>query len=211
MKFLSALMGLHAVERGSLWVKRGSGYLCVEAAGAESDKVMGVRLDRTERSIVGWVIENGKVAISRPGEDSRHHKAIERELAVKSNVILAFPLFLKDKSVFGAVEVIETVFSEENINLEAERLAQIQELVDIGSIALGNAISYDRQRKANAKLQQRLQSIGKDDEFLGQSKCFLQSLELIRNYAGTDYHVMVTGESGTGKELAARMLHRLGN
>ncbi len=209
VKFLQALMGIHAVERGSLWVRQGDGYLCVEAAGGESEKVKGRRIGRRERSIVGWVIENGKVAVSRPGEDFRQHKAIERELSVKSKVILAFPLFLKDKSVFGAVEVIETGFSASNMNLEAERLAQIQELVDIGSVALNNAIVYERQSKANAKLQRRLRSMGAESEFIGQSQPFQQALAQLRSYAGTGYPVLVAGESGTGKELAARMLHRL--
>ncbi|MDH4320292.1 MAG: sigma-54 dependent transcriptional regulator [Desulfobulbaceae bacterium] len=202
-------MGIHAVERGSLWVRQGDGYLCVEAAGGESEKVKGRLIGRGERSIVGWVIENGKVAVSRPGEDSRHYKAIEQELAVKSKVILAFPLLLKDKSVYGAVEVIETGFSTENLNLEAERLAQIQELVDIGSVALNNAIVYERQSKANARLQQRLRSMGAESEFVGQSQLFLHALAQIRSYAVTGYPVLVAGESGTGKELAARMLHRL--
>jgi hypothetical protein len=43
-KFLQALMALEGVERGSLWIQREDHYVCVEAAGAESGTVKGVRI-----------------------------------------------------------------------------------------------------------------------------------------------------------------------
>jgi len=59
-------------------------------------------------SIVGWVIENGKMTIAEPGKDRRHYKDAEKGLLLKSKLILCFPLLLKNGTVYGAVELIDT-------------------------------------------------------------------------------------------------------
>ena len=59
-KFLNSLLKIQNVHRGSIWIKKNDSYLCIEAAGAESDRIKGVCLDVQHPSIVGWVIENKK-------------------------------------------------------------------------------------------------------------------------------------------------------
>ncbi len=209
-KFLDALLKMHNVERGSIWIRTKNYYLCIEAAGEESEKVRGVRLDSGQKSIVGWVIENGEMAVARPGDDPRHYKEIEQELAVKSDLIVAFPLFLKDESVYGAVEVIDTCGSPENICLEDGHLEQIQELVNIGSVALSNALDHEKQIKEKESLQSTLDEIrGEREDYVGQSIAFQAAVKLLTSYAKTDYHVLISGESGTGKEIAAHKIHDL--
>ncbi|MBF0573144.1 MAG: hydrogenase, partial [Desulfamplus sp.] len=57
-KFLLALLKLQNVERGSIWIKKNHCYHCIEAAGKESENIIGIDIDEKQKSIVGWVIEN---------------------------------------------------------------------------------------------------------------------------------------------------------
>ena len=210
-RFLLSLLELQNVSRGSIWIKNEDQYLCIEAAGVESERIRGVAIDAKLTSIVGWVIENGEMTISEPNTDNRHYHELERELAVKSSLILCFPLFLRDRRVYGAVQIIDTTPEKSRINLNEEYLSHLQDLVNIGSIALGNAIFYNDQLKEAAFLKQTLQQIRSEGVILGQSPTFLKFMDLIRSYAVTDYPVLITGESGTGKELAANRVHELSN
>lgn len=208
-KFLAALLQLQNVERGSIWIKKDGRYVCIEAAGKQSEKVKGLSIDIHHPSIVGWVIENGKMTISDPTDDPRHHHDFEKNLSVKSRLILCFPLLLKDDTVYGAVQIIDTSPGKTRINLERSYLDQLQDLVNIGSIALGNAVVYNRQALETETLRKTLATIREEGILIGQSPVFHQCMELIRSYARTDYPVLITGESGTGKELAARRIHQL--
>jgi len=102
-KFLSSLLELQGVDRGSIWIKKRNEYLCTEAVGRQSESIKGVSISAEHQSIVGWVIENGEMTISTPESDRRHYKEFEANLPVKSKLILCFPLFLKDGNVYGAI------------------------------------------------------------------------------------------------------------
>jgi len=209
LRFLTAMLELQNVERGSIWVKSGDGYLCVEAVGAQSEKVKGITINARQPSIVGWVIENGKRTIAEPGKDERHLKGFEDRLSVKSTLILCFPLFLKSGAVYGAIQIIDTATQGNRLNLNQEYLELLQELVDVGSIALSNSLFYTDQIEENLKLKQTLEAIRKEDVIIGRNENFLRLIKLAGDYARTDFPVLITGESGTGKEIIARELHRL--
>src|SRR3546814_11492073 len=51
--------------------------------------------------------------------------------------------------------------------------------------------------------------IERDNQFIGQSGAFLDSVERASRAAGLNRPVLVIGERGTGKELVAERLHRL--
>ena len=206
-KFLNALLKIQNVRRGSIWIKRGRTYVCVEAAGTDSENIVGITLDADSPSIVGWVIENGKMTIAKAGSDHRHNREVEAHFAIKSSQILCFPL-LVDGQVFGAVQIIDTHPDGIHLNLDSSYLSHVQNLVEICSIALGNALSYAREQKKNRRLASTLSRIEKEDTIIGQSKAFHKSMELVKSYADTDFNVLITGESGTGKELVAERLHR---
>ncbi|MEW6501214.1 MAG: sigma-54-dependent Fis family transcriptional regulator [Thermodesulfobacteriota bacterium] len=208
-KFLRALLRLQNVDRGSVWIRKPEGFCCIEAEGIESDKVKGLCLPLEAKSLVRWVIETGKMALSRPDGDPRHFQAIEADLAIKSSLILAFPLLLKDGTVYGAVEVIDTNPEHSRINLEKKYLDFLQELVNIGSVALSNALAYDQQVSVTRLLQHEIDLLKEDGLVVGQSAAFQQVMTMLASYAATDYPVLITGESGTGKELVATRLHRL--
>jgi len=210
-KFLLSLLELQGVGRGSIWIKREDKILCIEAVGVESENVKNVEIDAGRPSVVGWVIEHGKMTIAEPEADKRHYRELEEKLAVKSSLILCFPLFLRDQTVYGAVQIIDTSPETSRLNLDQDYLDHIQDLVNIGSTSLANAIFYNDSLKEADALRQTLNIIRSEGVILGQSPAFLKVLERIRSYAVTGYPVLITGESGTGKELAANRIHELSN
>lgn len=210
-KFLNALLDLQNVERGSIWVRTQDSYTCLEAAGRQSEKIKGMSICSSLPSIVGWVIENGKMTISEPETDLRHYKQAEIEIEVKSRLILCFPLFLRTGGVYGAVQIIDTSAGGNRLNLDSAYLNLLQQLIDIGSIALGNSLVYSDQVMENCKLRQTLEAIRQERMIVGKSPAFQSVLQRAAEYARTDFPVLVTGESGTGKELVAKEIHRLSN
>lgn len=208
-RFLEALVEFQNVERGSLWIKREDGYQCIEATGGQSEQLIGFVVPRDKPSIVGWVIENGKMTIAEPGKDKRHFKEAESGLDVKSTLILCYPLVLKNGEVYGAVEIIDTAHGGSRLNLGKEYLELLEEFVAIGSIALGNALAFTDQKNEAQKLRKILGGLTGEMPLVGKSPAFRAALDAAANYSRTDFPVLITGESGTGKELFAREIHRL--
>ena len=208
-KFLESLLELQGVSRGSIWIKKDQYYLCVAAAGRQRETMVGVRIPLNQPSIAGWVIEKGRMTIAEPEKDGRHYRAAEKGFDVKSSLILCFPLFLRDGTVYGAVQIIDTNSGQTRLNLETEYLAEIQAFIDIGSVALSNAVLYHQKLEETESLKQTLEQIQGQPTLIGQSPPFQQARELLEEYARTDYAVLITGESGTGKELFARQIHQM--
>lgn len=207
-RFLLALLDLQNVERGSLWVKTEQGYTCIEAAGVQSERITGMTVDSTQPSIVGWVIEHGKMTVAEVGKDTRHYKEAEDSLQIKSRLILCFPLFLRSGEVYGAVQIIDTSAGGKRLNLDKSYLCLLQQLIDIGAIALSNSLVYSDKVKENLKLKRTLDAIRGENIIVGKSDSFLGVRKRAGEYARTDFPVLITGESGTGKELLAKEIHR---
>lgn len=207
--FLKCLLALQNVERGSLWVLSGNQYECVEAIGPQSDRVLGMCISKDQTSVVGWVIENGAMTIAEPGKDSRHYAAVEDMVEKKSTLILSFPMLLRDGSVYGAVEIIDTSAAGDKLNLDPDYLALLEGHVAIGSIALSNSLDFTVQQRENIALQHALDGALHEGTIIGRSQSLQTALTLAQDYARTDFPVLITGESGTGKELFAREIHRL--
>lgn len=208
-RFLLALLDLQHVERGSIWIRTAEGYRCVEAVGNQSERVKGIVVGADRPSIVGWVIENGRMTIGEPGRDARHFGEIEDKFEVKSTLILCFPLMLKNGGVYGAIQLIDTSTGGDRLNLGKEYLDLLQGLVDIGSLALSNSLVYKYQVEENLRLKQTIDAMRGGDSILGQSRLFRNVMKTAVEFAKTDFPVLITGESGTGKEVVAREVHRM--
>ncbi|MGA2402630.1 MAG: GAF domain-containing protein, partial [Syntrophobacteraceae bacterium] len=191
-KFLTALLDLQNVERGSIWVRSERGYTCIEAAGAQSERIKSMTIDFDQPSIVGWVIEKGKMTVAEPGKDARHYKQAEDKIDVKSRLILCFPLFLRTGEVYGAVQIIDTSAGGNRLNLQKNYLELLQQLVDIGSIALSNSLVFSEQVKENLKLRQTLKAIRDQDLIIGKSAALLGARKRAAEYARTDFPVLIT-------------------
>jgi len=209
-RFLEALTQIQNVQRGSMWIRKGDSYVCSEAIGPDAEKVKGLAVSANRPSIVGSVIETGKMRIAEAGKDPRHFKEVENGFDVKSTLILCFPLKLKDGSVYGAVQIIDTSAGGKRLNLAADYLELMEGLVTAGGIALSASLVLEEHQRQNVELKKILDEVRSPPAIIGRSKALQTVLRTAGTYAGNDFPVMITGESGTGKELIAREIHRLG-
>lgn len=207
--FLEALTSIQKVERGSIWIKRGDGYVCTEACGDEAEKIKGIILSGSQKSIIGAVIESGRMFIVEPGKDRRHFKELDRRLDTRNTLILCFPLILRDGSVYGAVQILDTTAGGIRLNLDPDYLDLLQGLATIGGIALSASLDLAEKYEQNIGMKKMRDRIRAEPLMVGQSEAFLQVVERAKIYAANEFSVMITGESGTGKELLAREIHRL--
>jgi len=207
--FLEALTSAQKVERGSIWIQKGDGYVCAEACGDEADKIKGVILSKSQKSIVGAVIESGRTTIAEPDKDRRHFKEIDRKLDTKNTLILCFPLLSRDATVYGAVQILDTTAGGIRLNLDPEYLELLEGLVTLGGITLSASLELADQYEQSAEVRRVRDKVRAEPLMIGQSEAFLKVTEKAKIYASNDFPVMITGESGTGKELLAQEIHRL--
>ncbi|MBM4299929.1 MAG: sigma-54-dependent Fis family transcriptional regulator [Deltaproteobacteria bacterium] len=90
----------------------------------------------------------------------------------------------------GANDYLLKPFELEELSLTIEKLVQMQ------TLAMENLI-----------LKDRVASITRFENLVGQSPPMLKLFETIVNVARSDATVLITGETGTGKELVARTIH----
>ena len=205
--FLEWLLAIQGVERGSIWLKKDEGYLCVEASGPDSKGIRGMVLSPQKPSLVGWVMEHGEMTTARAGKDQRHNHQVEEGFSLKSNLILCFPLLSNLGDCYGAVELIDTTAQGDRMNLDREYLELLQTMVEMGSMVLSKSLEYAAKSEENQRLREKLAKSVAAPGIIGQSRALGRALELARNYAKTDFPVLLSGESGTGKELFAREIH----
>ncbi len=90
----------------------------------------------------------------------------------------------------GAYDYLLKPFELEELNFTIEKMVEMQNL------AMENLI-----------LKERLATITRFENLVGQSPVMLKLFETIVTVAQTDATVLITGETGTGKELVARAIH----
>ena len=91
---------------------------------------------------------------------------------------------------FGAFDYLLKPFDLEELSLTIDKLVQMQ------TLAMENLIFKDR-----------VASIARFENLVGQSPAMLQLFETIVDVSQSDATILITGETGTGKELVARAIH----
>ena len=90
----------------------------------------------------------------------------------------------------GAYDYLLKPFELEELSFTIEKLVQMQ------TLAMENLI-----------LKDRVATITRFENLVGQSPAMLKLFETIVDVAQTDATILITGETGTGKELVARAIH----
>ncbi len=105
--------------------------------------------------------------------------------------------------------------SKEQGNYTDEHVRLLQDVADIVSLAVSNALAYEEIKKLkeqlqveNRLLQDEIVQRSDYEEIVGSSASLQRVLAAIEKVAATDSTVLITGETGTGKELVAHAIHR---
>jgi formate hydrogenlyase transcriptional activator len=123
---------------------------------------------------------------------------------------IALPL-MKQGNVIGAVD-FASFQKREYLKEDIELLQDVSEIV---SIAVSNALAYEEIKALKEQLQNENRALQDEivqtsiyEEIVGSSIALQKVLRDIERVAKTDSTVLLTGETGTGKELIAHAIHR---
>jgi formate hydrogenlyase transcriptional activator len=118
---------------------------------------------------------------------------------------------LKRGEMLGAVDFIAF---EKRVFTRTE-LQVLQDVSEIVSIAVSNALAYEEIKTLKEQLQTENRLLQDEivqrsifEEIVGSSVALQNLLRSIDRVAPTDSTVLVTGETGTGKELIAHAIHK---
>jgi DNA-binding NtrC family response regulator len=136
--------------------------------------------------------------LKMPGMDGLELFARMREEQVDSEIII----ITGKGTVTSAVEAMRNgAYDYLTKPLDLERL----------KVLIPRALEKFQVRTANRDLQQRLESLTRYGEMLGQSDEMRKIYNMIEAVAPSNASVLIVGESGTGKELVARAMHQKSN
>jgi len=146
---------------------------------------------KVEEGDFGLVLADLKM----PGIDGLELFARMREKGIDSEII-----FITGKgTVDDAVEAMRRgAYDYLTKPLDLERLRAL----------IPRALEKYQVKTANRHLQQRLESLTRFGEMIGQSEEMRQIYTIIEAVAPSNASVLIMGESGTGKELVARAIHQ---
>ena len=113
--------------------------------------------------------------------------------------------------MLGAVDFI----SFEKRNFDRGEVQLLQDVSEIVSIAVSNALAFEeinalkeQLQAENRLLQDEIVQRSIFEEIVGSSQSLRNVLAAIDRVAPTDSTVLITGQTGTGKELIAHAIHR---
>ena len=123
---------------------------------------------------------------------------------------ISLPLIKRDE-VIGAVDFV----SFEKRAFDDSEVQLLQDVLEIVSIAVSNALAYEeitalkeQLQAENRLLQDEIVQRSIYEEIVGSSQSLRNVLGAIDKVAPTDSTVLITGETGTGKELVAHAIHK---
>jgi formate hydrogenlyase transcriptional activator len=134
----------------------------------------------------------------------------EKMLQFGARSYVSLPL-LKHGALIGAVDFV----SFERHDFDAGEIQLLQDVSEIVSIAVSNALAFEeitalkeQLQAENRLLQDEIVQKSIYEEIVGSSQSLRRVLTSIDRVAPTDSTVLITGETGTGKELIAHAIHR---
>jgi formate hydrogenlyase transcriptional activator len=143
-------------------------------------------------------------------ESQKRFPEDERLLRYGVRSYISLPL-LKRGELLGTVDFI----SFEKRNFDSGEVQLLQDVSEIVSIAVSNALAFEeitalkeQLQAENRLLQDEIVQRSIFEEIVGSSRSLRNVLTSIDRVAPTDSTVLITGETGTGKELIAHAIHR---
>ena len=154
------------------------------------------------------IIDSGKPYVCSDVETQRRFLRDDDFLKYGIHSYVALPL-MKHGELIGVVDFLSLKtrsFTETEVQL-------LQDVSDMVSIAVSNALAYEQINVLKEQLQIENRVLRDDqrsiyEEIVGSSTSLQKVLIAIDKVARTDSTVLVTGETGTGKELVAHAIHR---
>ncbi len=165
---------------------------------------------RVSEHFISDIIKSGKPYV-RTDLETQQKFPIDQYLlnyGIRSYIGIAL---MKHGEVMGVVEFLST----ERRNYTDAQVRLLQDVSDMVSIAVSNALAYEeinalkeQLQIENRLLQDEIVQRSIYEEIVGSSISLQKVLAAIEKVARTDSTVLVTGETGTGKELVAHAIHR---
>jgi formate hydrogenlyase transcriptional activator len=156
------------------------------------------------------VLKSGRPYVCADVERQRKFRRDDDFLKYGIRSYVALPL-AKHGELLGVVDFL----SLEPRSFTNEELRLLQDVSDMVSIAVSNALAYEQinvlkeqLQIENRMLQDEIVQRSIYEEIVGSSPSLQRVLSAIDKVARTDSTVLVTGETGTGKELVAHAIHR---
>jgi formate hydrogenlyase transcriptional activator len=156
------------------------------------------------------VLETGRPYVCPDVEGQRRFLRDEDFLKRDIRSYIALPL-MKHGKLIGVVDFLST----RKRNYSHDQVQLLQDVSDMVSIAVSNALAYEeinalkeQLQLENRLLQDEIVQRSIFEEIVGSSTSLHRVLSAIDKVAPTDSTVLVTGETGTGKELVAHAIHR---
>jgi len=154
------------------------------------------------------IIASGEPYVCSDVETQRRFLRDDDFLKYGIHSYVALPL-MKHGELIGVVDFLSLKtrsFTETEVQL-------LQDVSDMVSIAVSNALAYEQINVLKEQLQIENRLLRDDqrsiyEEIVGSSTSLQKVLIAIDKVARTDSTVLVTGETGTGKELVAHAIHR---
>jgi formate hydrogenlyase transcriptional activator len=156
------------------------------------------------------IIKSGKPYIRTDLETQRKFDVEQYLLDYGIRSYIGLPL-MKRGELMGVVEFLST----KKRNYTDAEVQLLQDVSDIVSIAVSNALAYEQINALKEQLQIENRLLQDEivqrsiyEEIVGSSISLQKVLSTIEKVARTDSTVLITGETGTGKELVAHAIHR---